>query len=241
MEDLLIRRRVVERDGGEIDLDALRGLDQLERVVDDGEGGQAEEVHLQQAHLLNRLHVIRRDDGLVFGTGDRDQFRERLGRNNDARGMHTCAAHQAFEAHGRVDQFAYPGVCIRVGERRRVFKCALDGNANGRGDKFGDAVNFAVGHVESAAYVLDSGLGSHGVEGDDLRDLVFAVLVLHVFDHFSTTVHAEVDVYIRHGDAFRVEEALEKQIVLQWIDVGDLHAVRDQRTGSRATTRADRD
>ena len=47
MEDLLIRRRIVQRDGGQVEVDALRRLDQLERVVNDGERGQAEEVHLQ--------------------------------------------------------------------------------------------------------------------------------------------------------------------------------------------------
>ena len=39
----------------------------------------------------------------------------------------------------------------------------------------------------------------------------------------------------------RIEEALEEQFVLQRIDVGDLHAVGDQRSGGRSTARADGD
>ncbi len=48
------------------------GLDELEAVVDDGEGGEAEEVHLEQAHFFDGLHVVAGDDGFVFGAGDGD-------------------------------------------------------------------------------------------------------------------------------------------------------------------------
>ena len=116
----------------------------------------------------------------------------------------------------------------------------VDGDADGGGNHLGHAVHFAVGQVEGAAYVFDGGLGGHGVEGDDLRDLLAAVLAGDVVDHFAAAVHAEVDVDIRHGDAFGIEKAFEEQIVLQGIDVGDFHGVGNQRTGGRTTARADR-
>ena len=160
-----------------IDLVAALALDQLQAVVDDGERGQPEEVHLEQAHLLDGLHVIGGDDCVVLGARDGDQFGERLGRDDHAGGVHAGAAHQAFESLRGVDQFPDLGVAL-VGrlQRRRVLQRLLDGDADGRRDHLGDAVDFAVGHVERAAYVLDGGLGGHGVEGDDLRDLVAAVL-----------------------------------------------------------------
>ena len=37
-------------------------------VVDDGEGLQAEEVHLQEAALLDGVHRVLRGDGAVFGS-----------------------------------------------------------------------------------------------------------------------------------------------------------------------------
>ena len=89
-----------------------------------------------------------------------------------------------------------------------------------------------------AADVFDGCLGGHGVEGDDLGDLVAAVFAGDVVDDLAAAVHAEVDVDIRHGDALGVEEALEEEFVLQRIDVGDLHDVGDERTGGRASTRA---
>ena len=43
-------------------------LDELEAVVDDGEGGEAEEVHLEQAHFFDGLHVVGGDDFVVLGS-----------------------------------------------------------------------------------------------------------------------------------------------------------------------------
>ncbi len=110
VEDLLEGLGVVERDDRHVDCDACGGLDQLQRIVDDGERGQAEEVHLEQAHLFDGLHVVRGDDGVVFGAGDGDEFGERLGRDDDAGGVNACAAHEAFETDGGVDEFADLGV-----------------------------------------------------------------------------------------------------------------------------------
>ena len=81
------------------------GLDELEGVVDDGEGRQAEEVHLEQAHLFDGLHVVGGDDVVVLGAGDGDEFGEGLGRDDDAGGVDACSADEAFEAEGGVDEF----------------------------------------------------------------------------------------------------------------------------------------
>ena len=59
----------------------------------------------------------------------------------------------------------------------------------------------------------------------------------HVLDDLSAAVHAEVDVDIGHGDALRVEEALEEELVLERIDVGDLHDVRDEASRRRSRGR----
>ena len=132
MEDLLVRRRVVQRDRREIEVDALRQFDQLERVVNDGQRGQTEEVHLQQAHLFDRLHVVRGDNGIVLGARHRHKFGKRLGRNHHARGVNTRAAHQSLQPHRRVNQLADLGVFIRRGQLRRVFESVIDRDPNRR-------------------------------------------------------------------------------------------------------------
>src|SRR5690606_7958355 len=77
-------------------------------------------------------------------------------------------------------------------------------------------------------------LGLDGAEGDDLRHLVFAVLVGDVSDHFAATTLVKVDVKVRLGLAFRVEEALKVQLVNDGVQVSDLHGVCGH--GSRART-----
>ncbi len=62
-----------------------------------------------------------------------------------------------------------------------------------------------------------------------------------VLDDLAAAVHAEVDIDIGHRDAFGVEEALEEELVLERIDVGDLHHVGDERSGGGTAARADRD
>ncbi len=71
-------------------------------------------------------------------------------------------------------------------------------------------------------------LRGHGAEGDDLADLVPPVLLGNVLDHLLAAVLAEVHVDIGHGDPLGVEEAFEKQVVGDRVDIGDPDGVGDQ-------------
>jgi hypothetical protein len=97
-----------------------------------------------------------------------------------------------------------------------------------RGNEFRNTVHLPVGQVHGAADVLERSLRRHGSEGDDLRDVGAAVFSGDVFDHFAAAPHAEIDVDIGHRYALRIQEALEQQIVLHRIDVGNLQRVADQ-------------
>ena len=107
-------------------------------------------------------------------------------------------------------------------------------------DQLADAVAERVAHVQHAAHVADGGARGHGAEGGDLAHRVAAVLVLHVVDHAVAVALAEVDVEVGHRHPLRVQEALEQQVVLQRVEVGDLQRVRHQRAGARAPARAHR-
>ncbi len=81
----------------------------------------------------------------------------------------------------------------------------------------------------------------HRPEGDDLRDAVSSVLLGDVVDDAVASLDSEVDVHVRHRLAAWVQEPLEEQVVADRVDVGDLEAVRGQRTRGAAATRADGD
>jgi hypothetical protein len=91
-----------------------------------------------------------------------------------------------------------------------------------RGDHLADPVDLVDRHAEDAAYVAHRRAGGEGSEGHDLRDVVLAVLLGDVADDFVAPVVLKVHVDVRHGDSFAIEEPLERQAVLQRVDVGDL-------------------
>jgi hypothetical protein len=67
------------------------------------------------------------------------------------------------------------------------------------------------------------------------------VLARDVLDHLAAARFAEVDVDVGGADALLVQEALEDQLVLDRIDVGDAQAVGDEAAGGRSAAGADRD
>ena len=97
----------------------------------------------------------------------------------------------------------------------------------------GDPVHVPVAHAHASADVPEGGLGGHGPEGDDLGDVVAAVPVDHVVQHLVPPVVLEVHVDVRHLLPLQVQEALEDQAVLQWVDVSDAQAVEGH-AGRRA-------
>ena len=107
-------------------------------------------------------------------------------------------------------------------------------------DRLGDAVGVGVGDVHHARHVAHHGPRLHRAERDDLRDVARAVLAGDVLDDFAAAALAEVDVDVGQRDALGVEEALEDEVVLDRIDVGDPQAVGDEAAGGRAAARADR-
>ena len=132
----------------------------------------------------------------------------------------------------------WPSLFDRLAQLRGIFDGLLQGDIELGGDHFRDAIDVGVGDIHSATNVFNGGFGGHGAEGDDLRDVVAAVFLRNVVNDFAATVHAEIDVDVGHGHALGVQEALEEQFVLQWVDVGDAERVGDQRTCGRPTARS---
>ena len=71
--------------------------------------------------------------------------------------------------------------------------------------------------------------------------MVAAVFLLHVANDLVAAVLAEIDVEIRHGHAFRVEEPFEQQAETQRIEIGDPQGPGNHRTGAGAAAGADGD
>ena len=81
-----------------VDFLAGRLLDQLQRVLDDGERFQAEEIHLEQAEFAERLHRVLGDDAAVVVRGERDVIGQVVVGDDDAGGVDAGLARDALPA-----------------------------------------------------------------------------------------------------------------------------------------------
>ena len=107
-------------------------------------------------------------------------------------------------------------------------------------DRLRDAVHLAVGVAEDAADVADRGPGQHRAEGDDLGDVVLAVLAPDVGDDLVAPAVLEVHVDVGHRHAVRVEEALERELVEDRVHRRDPERVgHDAARGAAAAGRLD--
>ena len=93
----------------------------------------------------------------------------------------------------------------------------------------------------SGSVSIECGLGLDGAECNDLRNAIAPPPVGGVAHHLSAAAVVEVDIDIRHGGTFRVEEPLEQQAVLDGVDIGDPQCVGHQRSGGRSAARTDPD
>ena len=107
-------------------------------------------------------------------------------------------------------------------------------------NQFRQLIHEVVRQIQYPAHIAHDGFGGHGAEGGDLRYRIRPITFAHIFDYALAPVLAKIHVEVRHRDSFRIQEALEQQVVTQGIKIGNIQAIRDQRTRARTPTRADR-
>ena len=150
---------------------------------------------------------------------------------------------QPFQLLRNIEGAARHRIAVALGlQARLVVDGALERDRVGRilRHELAELVDLPVGHLQDAADIAQHAARLQGAEGDDLRDLIAAVLLLHVADHLVAAVLAEIDVEVRHRDAFRIEKALEQEPEADRIEIGDGERVGDERAGAGAAARPDR-
>ena len=231
-----------------VDVDGLAGggLDVLQRVGDDREVAQPQEVHLEQAEVLDLAAVVLGDDfAVAVDLQRRDDVGDRFVGDHHTGGVDGVLPPQALEALGQRDDLAAVGVLGRgvlelagllegIVERRLL---ALDR----RREHLAEPVAEGVRQPEHPGGVLDGLLGLDGLERHDLGDVVLTVLVGGVADHLHAPALVEVHVDVGHGDALGVEEPLEQQAVVDRVEVGDARDVGHRAARGRPTSRTDTD
>ena len=105
------------------------------------------------------------------------------------------------------------------------------------GHHFAQAIHLTVRHLQNTPAIAQNRTCLHLSEGDDLRDMIVAIFLLHISDHFAAPRLTEVDIEVRHRNAFGIEETLEQQTQLDWIEIGDCQCPCDEGTRTRTTPR----
>ena len=235
---------VVEREVFEDQIDVAIGLDVVERVVEDSEIAQTQEVHLDQAERLTHRVVELRDDRAVLLTlHDRDDVDQRIARQDHTGGMDAGATLEALQSFCGLEDLSHVLVAVmQCAESRAVAVARVLGIEEVRQrDAFAHDVGrqrlrHLVAHgkrvVEYAVGVLDGLLGLDRAERRNLGDAFVAVLLAHVVDDFAASTLVEVDVEVGHGDTVGVEETFEDQAVDERVEIGDPHRVCGDRTGT---------
>ena len=221
--------RVVLRDVRELEVrQAL--LDHLHRVIQHRQVPQPQEVHLQEAQLLQGGHDVLAHHGVVVLRQGHVLVHRPLG-DDHAGGVGGGVAGHPLQGLGGVDELFHLLIGLvllpqGLGQAQGVVQGDVEGAGPG-GHLLGDHVHVGIGHVHHPAHVPDHAPGGHGAEGDDLGHVVIPVLPADVVHHLAPAGVAEVHVDIRHADPLRVQEPLEVQVVLHGVDVRDVEAVAD--------------
>ena len=113
----------------------------------------------------------------------------------------------------------------------RLRKC--DGLRRVVRNEGGDLIHLPIRHAQHAPHIAHRGLGLQLAEGDDLRDAIFAIFAPDIGNHFVAPVLAEINIEIRHGNAFGVEEAFKQQAEADGIKVRDQQRPGSDRTRAR--------
>ena len=234
---------VVERDRGQIDLDATLAQERHRRLQH-RQRLEAEEVEFDQARRLHPFHVELGHRHVGFRIAiERHQLVQRTFADHDAGGVRGRVAVQAFELLRDVEGAPHHRVAVALGlQARLVVDGALERHRIGRvlRHQLAELVDLTVRHLQHAADVAQHAARLQRAEGDDLRDPVAAVFVLHVVDHLVAPVLAEVDIEVRHRHALGIEEALEQEPEADRVEIGDGQRIGDQRAGAGAAPRPDR-
>ena len=104
-------------------------------------------------------------------------------------------------------------------------------------NQLGDFIYITKGHIKSSAHILDSPLGRQGSKGNNLSHMILTVAAFYILNDLFAAHITKVHVYIRHGYALRVEEALKEQGIFKWVNIRNTKQVGHNTACRRASTR----
>ena len=198
----------------------------LARQLQNGQSGQTQEVKFHQANGFHVVFVVLTNSRCAARLlVQRTKIGELAWCNEHTARVHAHIAGHAFEfLRQRQQSFDIVFFVQTLCQNRLCLDRAIDGDVLTWliGNELADAITKHVTHVEHTAHIANSRTRRHGAEGGNLADGIAAVFVFHIVNHAVAVGLAKVDVEVGHGHPLWIQETLKQQVVLQWIEVGDL-------------------
>ena len=145
---------------------------------------------------------------------------------------------KSFQPLGHINQFPDLLVLLVHSFEFRVNRqCPLKRNIQLCRHHFRNTVHECVRQVHNPSYVPYNASGSHRTKGDDLHHPVGSIFLHYIVDDLLPALEAEVHVNIGHGYAFRIQETLKQQLVLNWVDTGNSKGIRYDAARRRPSSR----
>ncbi len=217
-------------------------VDHVQSPLDDGQRAQPQKVELDQPRLFHIALVELGDQAAPLVVTVQRREVGNLGRGDDhATGVLAGVPAHPFQFQGHFPDFL--GLFVLLQEFLKLgllLQGLVQGHAHFERNQLGQLVRQTVGLALHPRHVAHHRLGGHGTEGDDLGHRLATVLAGGVLDDPVPPLHAEVHVEVGHGHPLRVQEALEQQVVLQRVQIGDQQRVGHQRAGPGTPARPHR-
>ena len=217
--------------------------------LNDGQGFQSEEVHLDKSRILDHRTFVLRDEHflprlLVVGSRHGHPIADCVAADDDSAGMNAGVPDVAFKHLGILYGLVHPriGRRLRLSELLHALDCVgkvhLHAVGQTVGNSLAEPVRLGERQLLNPRHVLDGELRRHRSVGYDVRHLVCAVLFGYPVEHLSTSVIIEVGIDIGQGDTVRIEETLEQKVVFDGVYLRNAKTIGDNGAGGAATTRS---
>ena len=211
----------------------MKLIDVLHALIQNRERREAEEVELHETDVLNVMLIELADRvfRLTVLAIERTEIGERTRSDQHTAGVHAKVSRDAFKRFGVTHELLILLISVDLFLEVRLHllrKFERNVLSRRRRDELRNFIHLAVRHAEYTADVTHHSLRAHGAEGRDLAHSTRAVLVLHVLNRFVAVPLTEVHVEVRHRHAFRVQEAFEKEVIVQRIHIRDPQRIGDE-------------
>ena len=140
--------------------------------------------------------------------------------------MLTCISCDALQLHRHVPDFLRGAVFLE--KRDQLFFLLQrfgERHAHLKRDEFRHSVRQAIGLSLHPRHIPHDRFGRHGAKGDDLRHRLTPIGLSDIVDHLVATLHAKIDIKIRHGHPLRIQETLKEQVIFNRVQVRNAQGI----------------